>query len=134
MGKDKTYDGRRSNGRKPGTKITNTTKQKKLTRAGLTKVKKDRGKLMAINAIIDEFGSEADFLRMVAKEARKNHSDRKMLMEYAYDKPEQNHTGGLQKTDNRPVIQFINNGPITKDDIKTIDIDYEESKDSTESE
>ena len=123
---DKTYDGRRSNGRKPGTKVTNTTKQKKLTRAGLTKVKKDRGKLMAINAIIDEFGSEMDFLRMVAKEARKNHSDRKMLMEYAYYKPEQNHTSGLAKTDNRPQIVFIQNGEPKKEETKTIDIDYEE--------
>ena len=128
MSKDKTYDGRRSNGRKPGTKVTNTTKQKKLTRAGLTKVKKDRGKLMAINAIIDEFGSEMDFLRMVAKEARKNHSDRKMLMEYAYDKPEQNHTSGLAKTDNRPQIVFIQNGEPKKEEPKTIDIDHEEDK------
>ena len=125
---DKTYDGRRSNGRKPGTKVANTTKQKKLTRAGLTKVKKDRGKLMAINAIIDEFGSEMDFLRMVAKEARKNHSDRKMLMEYAYDKPEQNHTSGLAKTDNRPQIVFIQNGDPKKDETKTIDIDHQESE------
>jgi len=126
MGQDKTYDGRRSNGRKPGTKIANTTKQKKLTRAGLNKVKKERIKIHAINAIIEEFGSEQEFWRDLAKASKKNHSDRKLLMEYAYDKPENAHAGGLVKADNRPVIQFINNGPITKDDIKTIEIEHEE--------
>ena len=119
-------DGRKNNGRKPGTKVQR--KEPKLTPAKLNKKKKERIKLYAINAIKEEFGSEQSFFEHLTKEARKNYNHLKLLMEYAYGKPE-DYQGLGQGQKQAPVINFYGSAPLPPAD-ETIDVEYnEESED-----
>ena len=116
-------DGRKNNGRQPGTKIK---KAPKLTPAKLNKAKRDRIKLYSVNAIRQEFGSEEEFFMHLAKESRKSYNHLKLLMEYGYGKPEDAHSAPPQK--NAPIINFYGAPQIQQDN--TIDIDYsDESED-----
>ena len=115
-------DGRKNNGRKPGTKIQKT--EKKLTPAKLNKAKKERVTLYSINAIREEFGSEQEFFKHLSAQAKKSYNHLKLLMEYAYGKPEDytHHTPPKQA----PVINFYGNTPPPLQKDNTIDVDYEE--------
>jgi len=114
----KEWDGRKNNGRKVGTKV-----QPKLTPAKLNKAKKDRMVIYATNAIIDEYGNEEEFWKMIAGQARKSYNHAKMIVEYAYGKPKDDVGGG--KKNKAPVINFYNNQPQPHID-NTIDIPHDE--------
>lgn len=117
----KATDGRKHNGRKPGTKVKKS--EPKLTPAKLNKAKKERIKLYAINAIREEFGSEQDFFKHLSREAKKSYNHLKLLMEYSYGKPEdyQHQTPPKQA----PIINFYGSAPLPQPDT-TIDVDYDE--------
>lgn len=112
-------DGRKNNGRKPGEKLVKN--QAKLTPAKLNKAKRDRMTVYATNAIISTYGSEEAFWEMMAGKARKSFSHAKMVVEYAYGKPQD--TVGAPTNNKAPTINFYN----TKQPVdETIDISHEE--------
>lgn len=115
-------DGRKHNGRKEGTIVK---KQAKVTPAKLNKAKKERIAAYAVNAIIDEFVTEADFWRFCAKESKKSYNHLKLLLEYAYGKPEDQNRQVQAK--NTPTIVFMNGDMAKKDE--TIDITHQEDSD-----
>lgn len=117
----KQTDGRRNNGRKPGTQVQRS--QKKLTPASLNKAKKTRMKLYSINAIIDEFGSEQEFFNFLAKQSKKSFNHLKLMMEYGYGKPDDGHQHAPQKQ--APIINFYGSAPQIDN---TIDIDHDEEE------
>ncbi len=117
----KNTDGRKNNGRKPGTKVSRS--QPKLTPAKLNKAKKERMKLYSINAIRDVFGSEEMFFTHLATESKKSYNHLKLLMEYGYGKPENAHDIAPSKT--TPIINFYGSPQIQQSD-DTIDVTHEE--------
>lgn len=117
----KKTDGRKNNGRKPGTKVAKPVK--KMTPAKLNKAKKERIKLYAINAIRKEFGSEEGYFEHLAREAKKSFNHLKLLTEYAYDKPENIQPAGSGTK--APVINFFGSPQLPEKD-ETIDVDHEE--------
>ena len=120
----KSTDGRKNNGRKPGQIVKNTKKQKKLTPAKMNKAKKGRQRLYATNAIIDEFGSEAEFFAFLANKARDSFSHFKLLTDY-YAPPEE--AGHVPTTKAPPQIVFMGDSQIAQD-VKDsiIDVTHEE--------
>lgn len=115
-------DGRSSNGRKPGTIVK---KQPKMTPAKMNKAKLNRMSVYSVNAIIDEFGSEADFFKHLAKESKESYNHLKLLLEYAYGKPEDQNRQVQAKS--APTIVFMNGDGIKND--KTIDVTHVEEED-----
>lgn len=127
MGKSKPNrpDGRTHNGRKTGTVVR---KQPKMTPARMNKAKKNRLSVYSVNSIIKEFGSEEEFTDFLAKESRGSFNHLKLLMDYAYGKPEdQNRQPPMKST---PTIVFVNQGNqqnSQNDDI--IDVTHQEEED-----
>lgn len=121
----KQTDGRKNNGRKPGTKVQKS--QPKLTPAKLNKAKKERIKLAAVNGIITEFGSEQAFWDHVAEQARKSFNHLDFLAKYAFGKAENVHEGQVP-TKNAPVINFFSQTPPQIQNNNTIDIDFDEEE------
>ena len=78
----KPTDGRKYNKRKKG-----QLDVVKPTTAAINKAKRERMKEFGVKAIKKVFGSEQDFWMSLAEEAKKNHNDRKLLLEYVYGKP-----------------------------------------------
>ena len=117
-------DGRKNNGRKPGTKVRKT--EKKLTPAKLNKAKKERITLYSINAIREEFGSEQEFFKHLAGQAKKSYNHLKLMMEYAYGKPEDYQHHSPQKQ--APVINFYGNTPPPLEPNNTIDVEHDEEE------
>lgn len=112
-------DGRKNNGRKPGTKIQKQAA--KMTPAKLNKAKKERIKLYGINAIKEQYGSEEGFFKHLAEAARDSFPHLKLLMEYAYGKPEDySHVAPKKQA---PTIVFVNNG---NKEPETIEVGHEE--------
>lgn len=115
-------DGRSTNGRKPGTVVR---KQPKMTPAKMNKAKKNRLSVYSVNSIIHEFGSEEEFTNFLAKEARGSFNHLKLLMDYAYGKPEdQNRQVDRKQT---PTIVFVNNDNAKGE--RTIEVNHQEEED-----
>ena len=115
-------DGRTTNGRKPGTVVK---KQPKMTPAKMNKAKKDRLSVYSVNSIIHEFGSEEEFTNFLAKEARGSFNHLKLLMDYAYGRPEDQNRHVEKKQ--APTIVFVNND--NQKGEQTIEVSHQESED-----
>ena len=116
-------DGRKHNARKKKNKKEVARKKKDMTLSELNKAKKDRMTLYAINALRSEYSSEADFWKMIAEQARSSFNHAKLIMEYAYGKPQDNPGGHDNKK--APVINFYTNVNASSED--TIDVTHEEN-------
>lgn len=115
-------DGRTTNGRKEGTVVK---KQPKMTPANMNKAKKNRLSIYSVNSIINEFGSEEEFTNFLAKEARDSFNHLKLLMDYAYGKPEDQSRHVEKKQ--TPTIVFVNND--TSKNEQTIEIQHQDEED-----
>lgn len=122
----KPTDGRKHN---QGTKKRNRKPAvQKLTPAKYNKAKLDRIPIHAINAIKEVYGSEEEFFVHLAQDAKDNFQSKKLLMEYAYGKPdsvERSHG----KADKAPQITFIDNRKMVDD---TIDVEHSEDEGDTD--
>lgn len=124
----KPNDGRRNNSRKksiPLQKIPDIDRKPMVNQA-----KKSRKKQYAKKALKNVFGSEANFFEDIAKKVKKsgNYNLYKLLMDAVYDEE----TNVAPKTNNAPVIQFINNEAPKQIDENTIDIEHKEVDNGTE--
>lgn len=125
----KASDGRVNNGRKPGQVVR---KQKKYTPAQMNKAKKDRIKVYANNAIIDEWTSEEMFWRWLAEKSRKSNYHLGKLLEYALPDPMEIH--GIERTADKVNINFFGNTTISNQEPKQLDVLDIEAEDVTEQE
>ena len=116
-------DGRKHNGRKVGTKVTQKRKDPKLTPARINKAKSDRMKIYAVNAIRFVYDTEEEFWVEIAKKAKDNFNYAKMITEYAYGKPQED--TNLKEKTKAPTINFYSNNPTPQID-NTIDIPHDE--------
>lgn len=116
----KPTDGRKYNKRKKG-----QLDVVKPTTAAINKAKRERMKEFGVKAIKKVFGSEQDFWMSLAEEAKKNHNDRKLLLEYIYGKPKDGFGNATQKSAT-PVINFYGHQPPTQEDI--IDVTPEDEE------
>lgn len=117
-------DGRKNNKRLAPKPLS--SKQKLIVPKRNNKAKRDRVESYAISAMKSEFGSEKDFFKHLAEQARTNFNAMKLFMEYAYGRPSDlisNNKKGSQKT--APQITFnVTNQP--KQVENTIDITPDE--------
>jgi hypothetical protein len=92
-----------------------------------TKAKRDRVESYAIAAMKEEFGSEREFFKFLAKKARESYTYMKLFMEYGYGKVADN-IDSEKRTSGKaaPQITFINNQPQPIDN--TIDITHDEEE------
>ena len=116
----KPTDGRQYNKRKKG-----QLDVVKPTTAAINKAKKERMKEFGVKAIKKVFGSEQDFWMNLAEEAKKNHNDRKLLLEYVYGKPKDGFGNNTQRAVN-PVINFYGHQAPATDN--TIDVPPEDEE------
>lgn len=117
----KPTDGRKHN---EGTKKRNRKPAvQKLTPSTYNKAKLDRVPIFAINAIREVYGSEEAFMVHLAEDAKDNFQSKKLLMEYAYGKPD-NVERGRGKAEKAPQITFIDNRKMVEDN--TIDVEHSE--------
>ena len=116
----KPTDGRKYNKRKKG-----QLDVVKPTTAAINKAKRERMKEFGVKAIKKVFGSEQDFWMSLAEEAKKNHNDRKLLLEYVYGKPKDGFGNATHKSAT-PVINFYGHQPPTPEDI--IDVTPEDEE------
>jgi len=63
-----------------------STQDKIIAAPKYNKAKKDRIESYAINAMKEEFGSEKEFFKFLAKKAKESFSYMKLFMEYGYGK------------------------------------------------
>jgi len=90
----KSNDGRQNNGRKKGQKNTPI----EATPRRLNKAKKERISLYAINSMRSIFGSEKEAFESLAEKAKDGSFPHfKLLLEYAYGKPEDLVSGDIKK-------------------------------------
>lgn len=127
MGKSeeiKKTDGRKYNKRLAPKPLS--SKQKLIVPKRSTKAKRDRVESYAISAMKSEFGSEKDFFKHLAEQAKTNFNAMKLFMEYAYGRPSDLSSSskkGSGKT--APQITFnVTNQPKQSDN--TIDITDEQ--------
>ena len=120
-----TTDGRKANGRKKGTKVAKKRRDPLLTPSKLNKAKKERTQLYSINAIIKAYGSQEAFFELLADKSKDNFNDRKLLLEYAYGKPEDNQGAANNRV--APQINFYSSTPPRIDN--TVDIEHEDVED-----
>lgn len=117
-------DGRKYNKRLAPKPIS--TKDKMVKPARTTKAKKERIASYAVSAMKEEFGSEKDFFKHLAKQSKENFNAMKLFLEYAYGKPSDridSSSGG--RTKNAPTINFVMNNQTPQIE-QTIDITEEE--------
>ena len=128
MGKSKEIkknDGRKFNRRLAPKPIS--TKDK-IVPARTTKAKSERISSYAVYAMKEEFGSEKEFFKFLAKKSRENYTYMKMFMEYAYGKVSDRIDQDNKRTSKTaPVINFnMNNGVPRLEQDDTIDITPED--------
>ena len=129
MGKSeniKSTDGRKYNKRLAPKPIS--TRDKMVAPPKTTKAKKDRIESYAISAMKEEFGSEKEFFKHLAKQAKNNFNAMKLFMEYAYGKASDS-IDSEKRSSNKtaPVINFTyNSNGQTLPEPRTIDITEEE--------
>ena len=80
----KSTDGRKNNGQKPGDAIL---RRSLATSSKMNVAKRNRSKVLATDAIRQVYGSEQEFWKLIAENARESQFDRKMIVEYVYGKP-----------------------------------------------
>jgi len=80
----KSTDGRKNNGQKPGDAVLRRSLG---SSSKMNVAKRNRSKLLATEAIRSVYGSEQEFWKLVAENARDSQFDRKMIVEYVYGKP-----------------------------------------------
>lgn len=121
----KSTDGRKNNKRLPPKVQLNGMPTSKPPR--VNDAKKKQISNYAVNAMNKVFGSQQEAMETLAKYGKEGSlGHMKLLMEYAFGKPnEMNDNGGGNKTV-APVINFYNTPQIEE---KTIDIDHEEDDD-----
>jgi|TARA_R100000084_G_scaffold18886_1_gene6325 hypothetical protein len=112
----KTTDGRKNNGQKPGDAIL---RRSLASSSKMNVAKRNRSKVLATDAIRQIYGSEQEFWKLIAENARDSQFDRKMIVEYVYGKPKDyvDLGGNAEKVD----ISIMNFFEGSKE--KTIDID-----------
>ena len=115
-------DGRKNNKRLPPKVKLNEMPTSKPPR--INDAKKKQISNYAVNAMNKVFGSQQEAMETLAKYGKEGSlGHMKLLMEYAFGKPnEMNDNGGGKKTIT-PVINFYNTPQIEE---KTIDIDHED--------
>ena len=123
MGKSKEIkktDGRKYNKRLAPKPIST---KNKIVPARTTKAKSERISSYGIAGMKDEFGSEKEFFKFLAKQARTNFNAMKLLMEYSYGKvSDRIDQDNKRNTKSAPVINFnVNQIPQLESD-NTIDI------------
>ena len=128
MGKSKEIkrnDGRKYNRRLAPKPISTTDKL--IPPAKTTKAKKERIASYAVSAMKEEFGSEKEFFKYLAKEARKSYNAMKLFLEYAYGKPSDRIDSDPKGTSKKaPQITFNLNQSPQQLDSNTIDITPDE--------
>ena len=98
----------------------------KLIPSKTTKAKKDRIESYAISAMKEEFGSEKEFFKFLAKKAKESYSYMKLFMEYGYGKASDTIDKEPRKANKTaPTINF-NMSTTPKDN--TIDVTPEEDE------
>lgn len=128
MGKSeeiKKNDGRQYNKRLAPKPIS--TRDKLIPAPKMNKAKKERIESYAISAMKDEFGSEREFFKYLAKQAKVSFSAMKLFLEYAYGKPsdsidKERRTSGKSA----PTINFNMNVPPKLEEDNIIDVTEEE--------
>ena len=96
---------------------------KKMTPTRLSKAKKERVRIHAINGITEEYGSEEEFWAEVAKQSRKSFRHLDLLVKYAFPDPKDIKPAPPQKQTN--IIQFVNpDDKPKKTEEKTIGISH----------
>lgn len=120
----KKTDGRKYNKRLAPKPIS--TKDKLLP-AKTTKAKKERIESYAVSAMKEEFGSEREFFKFLAKQAKTSFSAMKLFLEYAYGRPSDT-IDKEKRTASRtaPTINFNMTAPPQLEKDNTIDITEEE--------
>ena len=116
----KSTDGRKNNGQKPGDAIL---RRSLATSSKMNVAKRNRSKLLATDAIRQVYGSEQEFWKLIAENARESQFDRKMIVEYVYGKPGENLdiTKGAENVD-ISIMNFFQGTPQIEED-NTIDVD-----------
>jgi len=121
----KPTDGRKNNSRKKSIPITKPPIGERSNTPALNKAKKSRRKAYAKKAIKEVFGSDVEFFKNIAEQAKKgSYNHTKLLTEFAYEEEKDN-----KPVNNAPVINFFNNNDlekVVKD--KIIDITPEEDE------
>jgi hypothetical protein len=120
----KPNDGRKNNKRKAPIPMSKVPQIERSNKPAMNTAKKSRKKQYAKKALKNVFGSEANFFEDIAKKVKKsgNYNLYKLLMDAVYDEE----TNVAPKTNNAPVIQFINNEAPKQIDEKTIDVEHKE--------
>lgn len=121
----KSNDGRQNNGKKKGQK---NNKPVEATPRNLNKAKKERISLYAINAMRTVFGSEKEAFESLAEQARDgSFAHIKLLLEYAYGKPEDLVSGDAKKGSTFNIQNiFTGTEPKKKDDAEETDFEIVE--------
>jgi hypothetical protein len=119
----KEKDGRKNNGKKPGS--APPVLVAKMTPAQVNKAKKDRMRVHSLNALIQEFGSEEDFWLFVANKARSSMSHLDFIAKYAFPNPAEM-SGANEKSSKVININFVSSSPAQIEET-TIEQEYEEA-------
>ena len=99
----KPTDGRKNNSRKKSIPIQKPPIGERSNKPALNKAKKSRRKAYAKKAIKEVFGSEVDFFKNIAKQAKKgSYNHTKLLSDFAYEEEKEQRV-----TNNAPVINFF---------------------------
>ena len=99
----KSTDGRRNNSRKKSIPIQKPPIGERSNKPALNKAKKSRRKAYAKKAIKEVFGSEVDFFKNIAQQAKKgSYNHTKLLSDFAYEEEKE-----VKVTNNAPVINFF---------------------------
>lgn len=129
MGKSeeiKPTDGRRNNSRKKSIPLKKVPEINRSNKPALNGAKKNRRKQYARKAVKEIFGSEVEFFKSIAKQAKKgSYNHQKLLSEMMYEE-DQNYTSNTKQA---PTIVFVNQDNVEKSEEKTIDITHEEDGD-----
>ena len=120
----KQTDGRRNNGRKPG--VRNKSVIKATSSGAVNRAKRNRSRMLATNAIENEFGSIQEFWAFIAKQARTSSKDRDTIREYAFGKAPDVAEDKQQKVNINIKKIFTGN----QDDDKTIELESNEDSSS----
>lgn len=120
----KETDGRRNNKRKAG--VRNKSFIKATSSGAINNAKRNRTRILATNAIENEFGSIQEFWAFIAKQARTSPKDRDTIREYAFGKAPDVVEDKQQKVNINIKNLFTGN----QDDDNTIELDSNEDSSS----